>query len=460
MTNQAFNRAHFIARYNEVDTASSPTALRSVIATAEPRETGGGPLNDVAVLIKDNIEVNGLPGCAGSLALATTPATRDAELVTRLRAAGADIVGATNLSEWANIRSTRSASGWSAVGGLTGNPWQLDRSAGGSSSGSGAAVAAGLVSLAIGSETDGSIVCPASLNGVVGLKPTVGSISTHGVVPISASQDTPGPLTTDVRLAAVAFEVMSGSTGALAAVDNSERVARTLKVGVVKSWLTGHTETDAVFSDTVAVVEKLVKSVADSAAPAPGGQEREDEFLVLQCELKDDLAAYFANRLGPDHPLKTLRDVVEFNRANASQELQHFGQEIFEAAIETEGRTGTPYKEARARNLKWALETCFNPAFEEFDLLVAPAYGPAWKSDLVIGEHGVGGQATGPAAIAGYPLLCIPMGLVGGLPVGFVISGRANDEARMLALGAELMKHLGTRPEDGFKPQFRPASRG
>jgi amidase len=316
------------------------------------------------------------------------------------------------------------------------------------------------VSLAIGSETDGSIVCPASLNGVVGLKPTVGSISVHGVVPISESQDTPGPLTTDVRLAALAFEVMSGTTGVVAAVDNSAELCGSFSVGVAEAWLTGHTETDALFAKTVEVIKSVVKSVGTSAVPAAGSNEHTDEYTVLKCELKDDLGRYLTERLGASHPLTSLAAVVDFNREHADRELQHFGQEIFEAAIATEGRSGKDYTEARQRNLDWALNTCFGPAFAEFDLLVAPAYGPAWKSDLVIGERGFGGVSSTAAAIAGYPLLCIPMGLVQGLPVGLIISGKAHDEARMLALGAELMKRLGTRPEDGFVPSLARATRG
>ncbi len=459
MAESLINREQFFQRYEQFDAAASDAAVGSVLATADQHEVGSGPLEGVAVLIKDNIEAIGLPGSAGSLALLPHPATRNAELVSRLRSSGADIVGATNLSEWANIRSTRSASGWSAVGGLTGNPWQLDRSAGGSSSGSGAAVAAGLVSLAIGSETDGSIVCPASLNGVIGLKPTVGSIPVHGVVPISKSQDTPGPLTTDVRLAAVAFEVMSQTSGAVAAVDDSATLAKTLRIGVAQSWLTGHTETDAVFEKTLTVLSGIVASVDKSDVPAAGDEEHTDEYTVLKCELKDDLATYLRDRLG-EHPLNSLQAVVDFNREHADKELQHFGQEIFEAALTTQGRDSDHYREARQRNLAWAVERCFNPAFEKHDLLVAPAYGPAWKSDLIIGERGAGGVSTTAAAIAGYPLLCLPMGLVQGMPVGFVISGRAGDESRMLALGAELMKHLGTRPEDGFTPSFRHATRG
>lgn len=459
MTETPLNREQFLARYRDVDAPESSIRVNSVLALCDAQDVPTGPLSDVAVLIKDNIEALGLPGTAGSLALKAHPATRDAELVTRLRAAGADIVGATNLSEWANIRSTRSASGWSAVGGLTGNPWQLDRSAGGSSSGAGAAVAAGLVSLAIGTETDGSIVCPASLNGVVGLKPTVGSISVDGVVPISKSQDTPGPLTTDVRLAALAFEVMSGKQGAVEAVDNSKTVSSKLRVGVADAWLTGHTETDAVFANAVEVVARLVASVDKSDVPAAGNEEHTDEYTVLKCELKDDLGAYLTQRL-PNHSLNSLQAVVDFNNAHAEVELQHFGQEIFEAALTTQGRDGDEYREARKRNLEWAITKCFAPAFEKFDLLVAPAYGPAWKSDLIIGERGAGGVSTTAAAIAGYPLLCIPMGLVQDMPVGLIISGSAGDEARMLALGAELMKHLGTRPSDGYVPQLRLATRG
>jgi amidase len=457
------NRDQFMARYTEVDRSDSVMALQSVLATCDASSTVGvGPLSNIALLVKDNIEAIGLPGCAGSLALMPTPATRDAELVTRLRAAGADIVGSANLSEWANLRSSHGTSGWSAVGGLTGNPWHLDRSAGGSSSGSGAAIAAGLVSVAIGSETDGSIVCPASLNGVVGLKPTVGSVSVQGVVPISASQDVPGPLAIDVELAALTYEVISGRQGMVEAVKDSSAISATLRVGVASNFMTEHQGTDEVFEEAVAAVTKLVASVGTSNAPAADDNVHGDEYTVLASEIFDDMASYLADRFGGSNPtgINTLADIVQFNIDNASHEMQHFDQDIFEFAVSTGGRANPDYAAARRRNLKWAEKTCLGPALEKFDVLIAPTYGPAWKSDLILGDRLAGGKISTPSALLGWPLLCVPMGLVDGMPVGLTIVGKALDEARMLALGAEIVKALGTRAEDGFRPGFKPASRG
>jgi len=442
-------RTQFLDRHQQVDVDTSMTAVKSVLALNANNTSGDGRLAGIAIAIKDNIECVGLPGSAGSLALAEHPAVRDAELVTALKAAGADIVAATNLSEWANLRSTHATSGWSAVGGLTGNPWQLDRSAGGSSSGAGAAVAAGLVSIAIGSETDGSIVCPAAFNGVVGLKPTVGLVSVQGVVPISKSQDTPGPLATTVALTALAFEVMTGRDDAVAAVNSATSIVGSLKIGVAENWLTGHAATDAIFDKTLAVIGGLVGQLATSNVPLADDQVGQDEYTVMKSEVFDDMATYLIDRLGTG-PLNSLQDIVDFNRANAETELRYFDQDIFEAAVATRGRAGRDYAAARRRNLEWALRKCLSPAFNRHDLLIAPAYGPAWKSDLTLGDQPVGGAVTCAAAIAGLPLLCVPMGLVNGLPVGITISGPANSEASMLALGAVLEANLGCRVEDGF----------
>ncbi|MEY4347634.1 MAG: hypothetical protein RIS43_53 [Actinomycetota bacterium] len=453
------NRSQFFARYHEVDRSDSEVALQSVLATCEPSEVQQGPLQDVALLVKDNIEAIGLPGSAGSLALMPFPATRDAQLVTRLRRAGADIVGAANLSEWANFRSSESTSGWSAVGGLTGNPWILDRSAGGSSSGSGAAVAAGLVSVAIGSETDGSIVCPAAFNGVVGLKPTVGTVPVHGVVPISETQDVPGPIAIDVALAAQTYEVISERTGMVEAVQNATDIARTLRIGVAKTFLTQHHKTDSVFAHALTALESHVAKIADANVAEMTDELHGDEYTILATEIREDMARYLHDRLG-DNDLNSLEAIVEFNRANAEHELQHFGQDIFEYAITTQGRASKEYQDARKRSSSWAEKECLGPALAEFDLLVSPAYGPAWKSDLTQSVKVSGGAVTSPSALLGWPLLCVPMGLVDGLPVGFTIIGRPQDEARMLALGEVAMKAFGTRASDGFRPEFRRPQRG
>ena len=452
-------RAEFLQRYELIDSPDSIPKVQSVLALNAPHEIADGPLAGAAILIKDNIECVGLPASAGSLALINSPAQRDARLVSLLKAAGADIVGSTNLSEWANLRSTHSTSGWSAVGGLTANPWALDRSAGGSSAGSGAAVAAGLVNLAIGTETDGSIVCPASLNGVVGLKPTVGSISTHGIVPISSSQDTPGPIAISVAHAAVGFEILSGRSGISKIVSNYETVVRGMRLGIAQNWMTGHSATDAVFEALLPKIEALVTSVSESLVPALSDKAGEDEYFVLLNDMQDDMADYLKDRLG-DHSLNSMQAIVDFNLEHAEKELQHFGQEHFDLVVKSLGKSTEKYKEIRQRNLAWAMDECFNPAFEKHDLLICALYAPAWKSDLVLGDHYVGGSATSPAAIAGTPLMTIPMGLVDGLPVGLGISGPANSEPMMLALAAAFEKTFGCTPADGFSPQFIAPERG
>jgi amidase len=359
------------------------------------------------------------------------PARVDAPLVSRLRQAGAIILGTTNLSEWANIRSSRSTSGWSAVGGLTANPWALDRSAGGSSSGSGAAVAAGLAPLAIGTETDGSITCPASLNGVAGIKATVGSVPTAGVVPISASQDSPGPMARTVDEVALLLEVLTGTSGIL---DRTRQGIADLRVGVARTWRTGHRGTDDVFDETVRRIVAAGATVQEVIAAVPSPAVEEDELIVLLCELVDGLAAYLPTR-GPDGP-QNLAEVIAHETRHAEVELPHFGHELFEQAVERGGRDTDTYRAARARNLAWALETCLAPALAGIDVLIAPTYGPAWKSDLVLGDHAsASSPITTAPAIAGWPIATAPMGLVNGLPVGLGAVGRPGSEALLLAVG-------------------------
>lgn len=444
--------------------------LRSVLALAADAEEQAaaldaeraagqvrGPLHGVPVLIKDNIEALGLPGSAGSLALAGRPVERDADLVASMRAAGLVVLGATNLSEWANMRSPHSTSGWSAVGGLTGNPWRLDRSAGGSSSGSGAAVAAGLAPLAVGTETDGSITCPSSLNGCVGLKPGVGLVPTTGVVPLAASQDAPGPMARTVADAALLLSAMTGDAsyagapGTLA-VDG-------LRLGAGSGWLSGHPGTDALFAD---VVERLRAAGAQvgEADVTPVAGTGAAELTVLVCELREDLDVYLASRGGPGPA--SVEELIAFNREHAEHELAHFGQEFLEMAASSQGREDPAYAEARTRCLAWAIDENLGPALEGPDapeFLVAPAYAPAWKSDLLAGDHFLGGGlASAAPSIAGWPVLCVPMGLVAGLPVGLVLVGRPGSEARLLAAGhaVEGLLALGA----ALRPAWAAPSRG
>lgn len=456
-------------RIAQIDSPGSEVALRSVLAldasaeaTASERDVESarglvrGPLHGAIVLVKDNIESVGLPGTAGSLALVDHPVSRDSVVTARLRAAGAVVAGATNLSEWANIRSTRSSSGWSAVGGLTPNPWSLDRSAGGSSSGSGAAVAAGITTLAIGSETDGSITCPAALNGVVGIKPTVGMVPTAGIIPISSSQDTAGPMARTVDDAEALLAVIADRPDLPSL--SAAVLASSLRLGVVDAWRTGHARTDALFDQVLTSVSTRFGRSASVTVPSMPEQVGADEYTVLMCELFDDLSAHLAART--NGALTSLGDVIEFNLRHADSELHLFGQEIFEMAVATGGRGGPDYAAARARNLEWAVGECLGPALEHNDLLVAPAYMPAWKTDFVLGHPNAGGAVTSPAAIAGFPIVTIPMGKVDDLPVGLSLVGGGGTEHILIAAARVIEHELGIAGDPSWMPGFRQPSRG
>jgi amidase len=394
------------------------------------------PLAGLPIFIKDNIQAVGLPGTAGSKALENYPVKKDAELVTRLRAAGANIIGATNLSEWANIRSTTSTSGWSAVGGLTANPWIHKHSAGGSSSGSGSSVAAGLVTLAVGTETDGSIICPASLNGCVGIKPTVGNVSRVGVVPISDAQDSPGPMARSVADAALLLEVLSGIPNLVAAANSTEP----LRIGIVKSWLSGDAGTDALFEAAVNALSKTDAKLVEIKVSAPAESISNDEYECLLHELVDDLAAYMADRT--DGVIVSLAEVVKFNLLNSDTELKYFGQELFDAALELGGRARA-YNRKRSRNLEWAKQT-LDTALTDVDVLIGASYRPAWESTLGKGDdYGKNSWITMAPAIAGYPIGTVPMGITESLPVGLGVVARANDESKLVAAMAKIESAIG-----------------
>jgi amidase len=393
-----------------------------------------GPMHGMPVLVKDNIEVAGpIPTTAGSLALAGNITNRDAPLIARLREAGAVILGKTNLSEWANIRSNDSTSGWSAVGGLTKNPHALDRNACGSSSGSGAAIAAGLAAGAIGTETDGSIVCPAGINGIVGFKPTVGLVSRRFVVPISHSQDTAGPMTRTVRDAAIMLTAMAGTDPqdpATAEADTwrgdyaaglSVDTLKGMRIGVVRA-----PNVDAPLFD--AAIAKLKEGGAQivllDTSKIDFDNMGEAEFKVLLAELKADLASYLQGL--PDGLVrhKTLADIIAFNKANASEELQHFGQDTFELADKEKGLDDPAYIEALATSRRLAGDA-LNGFFvsQKVDIIIAQTNGPAWLSTLGKGDAFSGPSASQMPAIAGFPHLTVPMGLSAGLPVGLSFIG-------------------------------------
>jgi len=398
-------------------------------------EKSGRQLEGLPILIKDNIEAIGLPATAGSLALVGRPVIADSPLVARLRKAGAIIVGSTNLSEWANIRSTNSTSGWSAVGGLTANPWIHAHSAGGSSSGSGAAIAAGLVSLAVGSETDGSIVCPAALNGCVGIKPTVGSIPRGGMVPISSSQDSPGPMARSVADVALLLEVMMDRGDLLSGLHDTTH----LRLGIVREWLTHHSETDSVFEATLASLQKAGIELVEVSLEAPAEAVSHDEFMVLKYELFDDLGKYLENRHGEG--VRSLADVVHFNIHNDEFELKYFQQEIFDEALLL-GSKNSDYHIIRARNLEWARRT-LSEGLEGVDALIGTAYAPAWISNLGGGdEYKTRSWATMAPSIAGTPIGSLPMGFVAGLPVGITIAAGATDELNLVRVMARIESAL------------------
>jgi len=413
--------------------------LRSVLAVrdaaladADAYDKAGKdlPLGGQPILIKDNIEAVGLPGTAGSLALADATVLSDSPLVTRLKEAGAIIVGATNLSEWANIRSTKSTSGWSAMGGLTANPWIHKHSAGGSSSGSGAAVAADLVKMAVGSETDGSIICPSSLNGCVGIKPTVGSVPREQMIPISGSQDSPGPMAQTVADAALLLEVMTGQSGFVAALGQSEGI----RIGVVKNWATSNEGTNALFQSAVDALAKAGISVVDIDIPTPKDQVGDDEYDVLKHELHSDLGAYLKSR--PGAKVQSLSQVVAFNLQNRDTEMKYFKQEIFDEALQIGGR-GPKYQMKRDRNLNWAKLTLAK-ALADVDVLIGCSYSPAWISRLGEGDSFSGSSwITTAPSIAGAPIGAVPMGLVDGLPVALgVVAARNNEVALVRAMAA------------------------
>ena len=421
------------------DVDKSGYQLNSVLALTKDLKFNevSGPLTGVPILIKDNIEAIGLPATAGSLALQDTEVVRDSTIAKRLRAAGATIIGSTNLSEWANIRSGKSTSGWSAVGGLTANPWKHGHSAGGSSSGSGAAVGAGIVSMAVGSETDGSIVCPASLNGCVGIKPTVGSIPRDAMIPISASQDTPGPMAQTVAQAAALLDVLTDKNMYAKAATSEEP----LRIAYVKEWATEDAGTNQLFGELLSKLSSANIKVTEISLPAPTDEDGTAEFKVLMHELNEDLATYLTGRVGAR--VRSLSDVVKFNIDNAGAEMKHFGQEYFEQALQLGGRN-SEYEKLRKENLDWASNKVLGPGFAEFDILLGQTYAPAWKSNLGGGDDFSSATwITMAPAIAGTPIGCLPMGLVDGLPVGVGVVSRANEEVRLISAMAHIEKVLG-----------------
>jgi len=423
-----------------------------------------GPLAGKVILVKDNIETaDPMPTTAGSLALKDNFTHRDAPLVARLRAAGVVILGKTNLSEWANIRSAASTSGWSAVGGQTRNPYATDYNPCGSSSGSGAAVAAGLAWAAIGTETDGSVVCPASVNGVVGFKPSVGLVSRTYVVPISHSQDTPGPLAQSVADAALLLTGMAGADpadpataeGAAHATDFTTGLATAslagVQIGVLRRQVGKLAGVTALFDRALDDLRRAGAVLVDVDYDPPEALGK-NEQTVLEYELRTDLGAYLAALPGTP-PVRSLADVIAFDRAHAADEMRWFGQDFFENA---ENNTdAAKYRAARAEALRLAGAEGIDRllAANRVALLVAPTNGPAWATDLVNGDHVLDIGATSLAAVAGYPDLSVPMGAVEGLPVGLSFIGAKWADKAVLEAGAAYERaRSATLPKPSFTP--------
>lgn len=447
---------HFLARIDAID-KHGPT-LNSVIEVnpdalaiatqldAERARSGPrGPLHGIPLLLKDNIDTGDkMLTTAGSLALVNSRPSQDAFLVKRLREAGAVILGKTNLSEWANFRSTHSTSGWSGRGGLTRNPYALDRNSCGSSSGSGAAIAAYLAVAAVGTETDGSIVCPSGINGLVGIKPTVGLVSRSGVIPISASQDTAGPMALSVADAVALLTVMAGPDPKDSATTVASRPAaidyaqflkadglRGARIGVARSLGGFDARVDKVLDAAIAVLRAQGAEVIDPVELKTGDKLGDDEFLVLKYEFKDGLNAYLATR--SDAP-KNLAELIAFNEKETERELKFFGQEIL---VESEAKgplSSREYRIAAARAKKAAGVDGIDATLKKhrLDALVGPTVGLAWLTDLVNGDHYTGGSSSQAAAVAGYPHITVPAGFVEGLPVGVSFIGTAWSEPKLI----------------------------
>jgi len=430
----------------------NPDAMAIAAQLDAERKTGKirGPLHGIPVLIKDNIDTaDKMHTTAGSLALADNIAARDSFVAERLRAAGAVILGKTNLSEWANFRSTHSTSGWSGRGGQTRNPYALDRTPSGSSSGSGSAAAASYCAVAIGTETDGSVTSPAAAAGLVGIKPTVGLIGRSGIVPIAHSQDTAGPMARTVRDAAILLGALTGvdprdpatrvSTGR-ALTDYTtgldRNALRGARIGVARKRYAGyHVETDKLLEAALDLMKQHGATIVDPADIVTAGKTDDSEFDLLLYEFKADLNAYLG-QLAPGVAVHSLEDVIAFNTKNAGRELRYFGQEIMEQAQKKGPLTEKKYRDELANNrlLTGAKGIDATITKHKLDALVAPTQGPAGLIDLVNGDPGGGGSFTSPAAVAGYPHVTVPMGFVRGLPVGLSFVGRAWSEATLLKL--------------------------
>jgi amidase len=449
----------YLGRMDEIDKRGpalnaiielNPEALSIAATLDQERKAKGvrGPLHGIPVLIKDNIDTaDRMMTTAGSLALVGSKPPKDSFVAQRLRAAGAVILGKTNLSEWANIRSSHSTSGWSGRGGLTKNPYALDRNPCGSSSGTGAGISANLAAAGIGTETDGSIVCPSSSNGLAGIKPTVGLVSRGGIIPISHSQDGAGPMCRTVRDAAILLGALTGvdpdDAATAASTGNSQtdyaqfcdpNGLKGARIGVARKYFGFNDAVDALMEQALGVMKQQGAILVDPADIATLGKFDESELLVFMYELKADLNAYLA-RLGPGAPVRTLEDIIAFNEHNRQKEMPYFGQDLFLKAQAKGPLTEKEYVDALAKNHQFARTEGIDALMDKYhlDAIVAPTGGPAWLTDLINGDHSTGGSSNA-AAVAGYPNINVTAGFLSGLPVGISFFGRAWSEPTLIKL--------------------------
>src|ERR1700688_2740687 len=464
----------YLARIQAIDRAGpmlnsvievNPDAIRIAEGLDAERKAKGarGPLHGVPILIKDNIDTGDhMNTTAGSLALLGSQAPRDAFVAAQLRKAGAVILGKTDLSEWANIRSSHSTSGWSGRGGLTRNPYALDRNPCGSSSGTGAAVSANLCVAGVGTETDGSVVCPASANGLAGLKPTVGLVSRSGIVPISHSQDTAGPLARTVRDVAILLGVMAGADPQdPVTADSQGKVSpdytkfldpaglKGARLGVVRKYCGFNDAVDQLMDTIIREMKRAGAEIVDPADIPTIGKFDESELTVFYYELKADLAAYLARR--GNTSVKSLKDVIEFNERNRDREMPYFGQDIF-LKSEQKGPLNTKeYLDALALNQKLSRAEGIDFIMDKFklDALVAPTAGPAWLTDLINGDHAAGGSSSA-AAVAGYPNINVTGGYLWELPGGISFFGRAWSEPTLLKIAYSFEQLTKARQQPRF----------
>ena len=457
-----------IARIRHID--QSGPALRSVLqlnpdatelaaALDAKRAASHGPLYGIPVLLKDNIDTGDKTlTTAGSLALAEAPAATDAALVTRLRQAGAVVLGKTNLSEWADFRSSHASSGWTGRGGQTRNPYALDRNPCGSSSGSAVAVAAGLVPVAVGSETDGSIICPASMNGIVGIKPTLGLVSRSGIIPISHNQDTAGPMARDVADAATLLTVMAGSDPQDPATVDADKHAtdytrfldpnglRGKRIGVVRQLAGSEPNADRVLDEAIAAMKAQGAIIVDPVTLPHLAELGDPEMTVMLYDFKHDLNTYLAGRTGLQE--KNLADLIAFNQREATKEMSWFGQDLFEQAQTKGPLTDKAYLDALAKAKQFSGPEGIDAALQanHLDALLSPSWGPAYMTDPVLGDHIVSGNptiggASQPAAVAGYPSITVPAGWAHGLPVGIVFFGTKWSEPTLISIAYGFEQH-------------------